>query len=160
MLFAKISNAPIDESFLCSSSALYSWSSWVWKFVKLQKILQRITIKMLTFKLTLLCLLNLGHTEEIFTFYRGKSLKESSHTFQITVEPINAHHHRHCAMRCYSEPLCLAAFFEGELNLCWLYSNINGTTTGGEGDFAMVKKEFGIRGFILSFIKHQIVTQL
>ena len=90
-----------------------------------------------------LSLIEFLKAEEMFTIYQGKSLKETSSTFEIAVKPFSSQGHRHCAMRCNFEPQCLAAFFEGELGLCWLYSNINGTTTGGEGDFAIVKNEFG-----------------
>ena len=60
------------------------------------------------------------------------------------VTPVSSQNHGRCPVRCYLMSLCLAAFFEGELNLCRLYSNINGTTTGGEGDFSMIKNESGV----------------
>ena len=99
-----------------------------------------------------LSLLDFGQPNEtflIFNFYGAKSLKETSHTFEMTDKPVSTHSHRHCTMRCYFEHQCLAAFFEGEWNLCRLYSNINGTTTGEEGDFSIVKREFGVCELIL-----------
>ena len=84
-----------------------------------------------------------------FTFYGARSLKETSHTFEITDKPVSSHSHRHCTMRCYSEPQCMAAFFEGESSLCRLYSNINGFTAGEQNDFSMVKREFGVCELIL-----------
>ena len=117
------------------------------------KILHRIAIKMLTFKVSLFCLLlKFGLTEEMFTIYQGKSLKETARAFEIAIKPINSSNHRHCAMQCNFEPQCLAAFFEGEWSLCRLYSNINGATTGGEGDFSMVKREFGVCEFVFIFL--------
>ena len=102
---------------------------------------------MLTCLVITLSLLEFGQPNEIFpifTFYGAKSLNESSHMFEMTDKPVSSHGHRYCAMRCSFEPLCMAAFFEGESSSCRLYSNINGLTTGEEDDFSMVKRELGV----------------
>ena len=46
----------------------------------------------------------------------------------------------------------MATSFEGETSLCRLYSNINGTSTGEEDDFSMVKREIGVCESIISII--------
>ena len=107
---------------------------------------------MLTKLVFVLFLIEFGQADEMFIFYRGKSLKETSQTFEITTEPIGSKSFRQCVMLCHFTLPCLAAFFEGESSVCRLYSNINGTTTGEEGDFAMVKKEFGVCESLYSFI--------
>ena len=88
-------------------------------------------------------LLGFGNTRETFNYFQGKSLQQTSYQFEM-MDPVSSRSHRHCTMLCHHRSKCLAAEFEGELNLCRLYSNINGTTTGKEGDFAMVKDKFGI----------------
>ena len=92
-------------------------------------------------------LLGFGNTRETFSFFQGKSLQQTSQPFEM-MDPVNSRSHRHCAMLCHDRSQCLAVEYEGELNSCRLYSNINGTITGGEGDFAMVKDEFGICKFL------------
>ena len=99
---------------------------------------------MLTNLVFVLFLMEFVQADETFISYRGKSLKETSHTFEITPEPIGSKSHQHCTMQCYSTPSCLAAFYEDESSSCRFYSNINGITIGGEDDFSMVKKEFGV----------------
>ena len=94
-------------------------------------------------------LLEYGYAEETFNFFQGKSVLETSHSFEMTLQRKTSISRRQCAILCHHIPTCLAAFFEGESTFCRLYSNINGMTTGGEGDCSMVKKEFGICEFML-----------
>ena len=99
---------------------------------------------MLSSTVLLLLLLDFGRAEEIFNFLQGKSLMQTSPSFEMMRQIKTSNSRRYCAMLCHHASPCLAAFFDGELNLCRLFSNINGTTNGGEGDFLMVKNEFGV----------------
>ena len=80
-------------------------------------------------------------------------MKQTSNIFEITDQPVNSRSHRHCAWFCHGISQCLAADFEGELNLCRLYNDINGTTTAEEGDFSLVREKFGVCKFLCSDIK-------
>ena len=100
----------------------------------------------------LILLFGFGNAKEMFDIFQGKSFMQTSHSFEMMTQTRASSGHRHCAMQCYFEPQCLAAFFEGETSLCRLYSNINGTSTGEEGDISMVKREIGVCESIISFI--------
>ena len=95
----------------------------------------------------ILSLIGFASTGITFNLYPGKSLQETSHHFEMTNKPISTRNHRHCAVVCHRVSQCLAADFEGELNLCRLYNDINGTTDGKDGDFSVVRNEFGIGKF-------------